>query len=82
MHLDLLLFSVIDSGMNRKLIAAEEDLLAELQKSGALGLSIHEIIALESKGHADAELRAAIWTLQADGGAVLDVDSKLKMPKL
>lgn len=61
--------------MNKKLQDAEKALL-NLLHNHAEGLSMEEILS-QQNGIAEAELRAAVWTLRAEG-AVDFCDGKLR----
>ena len=62
--------------MNPKLQEAEKALL-DLLHTNAGGLTMQEILNRLENGIAEAELRAAVWTLRAEGAVDFD-DGKLR----
>ena len=60
--------------MNRKLQRAEEHLLDLLRREGPMTM---DEILLKLRDEAQSELRAAVWTLRAEGMVDFD-DGKLK----
>lgn len=62
--------------MNPKLQKAEKALLDLLHKNTG-GLTMPEILEKLKDGTAEAELRAAVWTLRAEGAVDFD-DGKLR----
>ena len=63
--------------MNLKLQKAEEALLKLLQGRHG-GITMEEILKHFGKEMAEAELRAAVWTLRAEGLVDFDDQGKLR----
>lgn len=62
--------------MNKKLQQAET-LLLEILNKNPKGLTMDQILEKLQKKVQEAEIRAAVWTLRAEGAADFD-DGKLK----